>query len=105
MSGGSWGYLYEKLGDAAQKLTDSRCPHRRALGTRLKKYCDALYAVEWVDSCDWSPGDEIGAIRKALGDDITADADVLAELIADAKRVRDEIAEYLVEMDRHRERG
>jgi hypothetical protein len=36
----------------------------------LRVVADALHAVEWVDSCDYGPGDEvesIDAVRKYLG--------------------------------------
>lgn len=101
MSGGSWEYFFGRLDDVADRLKAESCPLRRALGSRLKLAATALHAIEWVDSCDRSKGSELDDIRAALGKD--AEFDALAELVADAKRVRDAIAEQLVRIDRARE--
>jgi hypothetical protein len=59
MSGGSYNYLFQKVDDAASELEHrSPTPQRRAFAEHLRKVAKALHAVEWVDSSDWSPGDE-----------------------------------------------
>ena len=79
MSGGSWDYVYAKVDDAADILLDQMDPLRKALGARLKLFARALHDIEWVDSCDKSPGDEVPAILAALGDAMPA-AVVTAEV-------------------------
>lgn len=65
MSGGSWNYISEPMGEAAEKLlrsNGSEAELRRAAGRLMKKLAEAMHEIEWVDSCDNSPGDE----REAL---------------------------------------
>jgi len=80
VSGGSMEYLYGKVSDVARNLERSRDPLRRAFAKHLYDVSRALHDIEWVDSCDYSPGDEGAAIRKCL----QPDAD-LAVVVADAK--------------------
>lgn len=86
MSGGSWDYLYNKVEDAADRLDGSTCEHRRAFGKLVAKVADALHAIEWVDSCDYAPNDEIEPIKKALGEN--AETLILAEVIKEAEDVK-----------------
>lgn len=95
MSGGSWDYVYGRFEDVASRLLGSDCPHRRALGRRVMLFSEALHDIEWVDSCDHSPGDEIEAIRKALGDD--APRLVLAEAVTEAERKVEELRRCIAE--------
>lgn len=67
MSGGSWDYLYSKLEDAANRLKADNCPHRRALGKKMQLMAEDMHDIEWVDSCDYSPGDELKSIDTVLG--------------------------------------
>lgn len=69
MSGGSWDYFYEKVEEVASRLQGETDPVRRAFGTHLKKCAKALHDIEWVDSCDMGKGDEVKAIKAALGTD------------------------------------
>ena len=69
MSGGSWDYFYGQLEEVAARLQCERDPLRKAFGSHLKKCAKALHDIEWVDSCDSSPGDEVMAIKAALGPD------------------------------------
>ena len=63
MSGGSYDYVYSKIEDITiHNLT----PERVAFQKHLKLVAKAMKAIEWVDSCDCSPGDESEAIRKCL---------------------------------------
>lgn len=66
MSGGSWDYLYQKLFDAGLRLKKEPDQLRQKLGNHLLVVGEAMEAIEWVDSMDWGPGDEIPAIKKAL---------------------------------------
>ena len=84
MSGGSWNYSYQRLDDIVYKMAGSLCPHRRALAKRLELVKEALHDIEWVDSNDYGPRDELPAIEAALGDN--ADEQVLAVLIEDAEK-------------------
>ena len=91
MSGGSWNYVYRLVQDAAANMADDRSDHhgtgtlRRAFAKHLTLVAEALHDIEWVDSFDDSPGDEVKAIRAALGP--AADALVLAQAVQDAERV------------------
>lgn len=69
MSGGSWDYFYGRLEDVAERLQCERDPLRKAFGLHLQKCAKALHDIEWVDSCDCSPGDEVNAIKAVLGTD------------------------------------
>jgi hypothetical protein len=66
MSGGSWDYLYRRVEDAADRLRCSNDPLRRALGAHLHDVAEALHAIEWVDSADYTPEQEIEPIRKVI---------------------------------------
>ena len=66
MSGGSWDYLYSRVEDAADRLKQSKNGKRVAFAVLLADVADALHDIEWVDSCDMSPGDEIPAIDTCL---------------------------------------
>ena len=72
MSGGSWGYFFGRLDDVASRLQCERDPLRKAFGAHLQKCAKALHDIEWVDSGDCSPGDEVKAIKAALGPDCPA---------------------------------
>lgn len=89
MSGGSWEYLYLRLEDAANRLLTDRAPERRALGRHLQLMATALHDIEWVDSCDYGRGDDRKAIDAALGS--AARELVLAEVVTDAKAVREQL--------------
>lgn len=73
MSGGSWDYLCYRMDDAADQLECSKGPLRQALGTHMRKVAKAMHDIEWVDSHDYAPGDEVDAIRAAIGEDGDAD--------------------------------
>lgn len=67
MSGGSWDYLCYKMEEAADRLSHSKCPHRKAFAILMYKCATAMHDIEWVDSCDKRDGDEIEAISAVLG--------------------------------------
>ena len=91
MSGGSWDYLFLKVQDAAEQLVCSRSAERRAFGRLLAKVATALHDIEWVDSSDYGPGDDLPAIRDALGCPKAAAGLELRELITEGLRVAGEI--------------
>lgn len=85
MSGGSWDYVYIKIAEAADDLTNEKAPLRRALGDHMKLVAKAMHDIEWVDSCDKGPGDEIEAIRAVLEPDSSAKE--IEILLADARKI------------------
>lgn len=68
MSGGSMNYLYLRIESDATFSTDTQ--ERKAFADHLAKVAKALHDIEWVDSSDYSSGDENEAIRACLGDAI-----------------------------------
>lgn len=72
MSGGSWDYMFGKMDEAGARLFGSSNYLRRALGRRMVKMAKAMHDIEWVDSGDYSPGDDTKAIQQALGKDAKA---------------------------------
>lgn len=94
MSGGSWDYVSEKFLDVGNRL-ESSAPHvscyllRRALGKQVQLIASALHAIEWVDSCDWSDGDERAALEKCFkepGQQVEA-----RELLVEIERLKVEV--------------
>lgn len=67
MSGGSYDYLYMKVDEMAGSLHCGDSALRRAFAAHLRKVAKAMHDIEWVDSCDYGPGDEMHAIRDCLG--------------------------------------
>jgi hypothetical protein len=80
MSGGSWDFLYSKVADAADRLIDEDdledseniTPEAKLLrekfGQHLRLVAEALHDIEWVDSGDCSPGEEIDSIIDVIGE-------------------------------------
>ena len=60
-------------------------PTHRAFAAHLMKVSEALRAMEWMLSCDTSPGSEVAAIRAVLSEG--------AELEAATERAREALAE------------
>lgn len=83
MSGGSMEYLYQKLDDVYVAETT---PLRKAFVAHLKLVAKALHDVEWVDSCDYSPGQEEEAIRR-----VVTPTDELRAATADAVKAKAEL--------------
>ena len=68
MSGGSYDYAYgriEELASAIRARSNDRTD-RRVFASLLDVCAKAARAIEWVDSCDYGPGDETAPIRAAL---------------------------------------
>lgn len=86
MSGGSWDYAYIKLEEISERLKSATCPYRRALGRKLDKFTTAIHDIEWVDSSDMGEGDDIPAIKKALGKN--CELEVGKELYMEIERIQ-----------------
>lgn len=61
MSGGSYDYICFKIEEIELRNVD-KDPRRASFQKLLKLVGKAMHAIEWVDSCDWGPGDEYKAI-------------------------------------------
>lgn len=85
MSGGSYDYAYARVENFAHELRATDNPLRRAFRSHLLLVAKAMHDIEWVDSCDYAPGDENEAIRAALG--TNADAAQMAEIAVDLRRL------------------
>lgn len=99
MSGGSWDYVYFKFEEVAERLSSSDAPERRALGSLVSRVASAMHDIEWADSNDYAKGDELPAIRAALGGN--ADALILAEAIHAAKAERDRLDKAIKKAESH----
>jgi hypothetical protein len=72
MSGGSWNYIYARFEETAGRLLESKEPLRRALSRKVFQLSEAMRAIEWVDSCDSTKGDDRKLIEQFLGGDAAA---------------------------------
>ena len=95
MSGGSWNYVCYKVADAANRLVEDKCPYRRAFGLHLGLVSEALHDIEWVDSADKSPGDEIEAILQVI-----KPKEVLIASLDDAKKTSKELQKLIDEIEK-----
>ena len=84
MSGGSMNYLYGKIENDATFRENT--PERRAFARHLKLVAKALHDIEWVDSCDYGPGDETEAILACIGP-----GEVIRAALDDAVEARDSL--------------
>jgi hypothetical protein len=90
MSGGSWDYLFGRMDNAADRLVASRVPRRKAFGLLMRSCAKAMHDIEWVDSGDYGPGDDVDAIDAALNGIDTADL---------IKAYRDELLELVEKLN------
>lgn len=81
MSGGAYDYAYQHITTLEQDLRVNEDPRRAAFKKILKLVSDAAMAVEWVDSCDYGPGDDYEAIDKLLGS-LSADPELARKAAA-----------------------
>ena len=95
MSGGSWDYPYHKFDEVADRLREEKNPLRRAFGRLIEKCSAAIHDIEWVDSGDYGPGDEVAAIKAALGS--SAELSVLEEAYKDAMKAAEQLNTALEE--------
>ena len=69
MSGGHYDYAcYTVSVFADMLLPEANTPLRMAFLKHLRKVEKAMHDIEWVDSGDYTPGDEDAAIKEALGE-------------------------------------
>lgn len=73
MSGGSYNYAFHHIDDLASEISKTDSDPRRASFVKLLKLvAKACHDIEWVDSCDYGPGDDHKAIDEVfsfLGND------------------------------------
>jgi len=69
MSGGSYDYIYSRIDDAADSIEARHfgSPLHTAFAAHLRQCSKAMHDIEWVDSGDYSPGDEAESIIEVLG--------------------------------------
>lgn len=91
MSGGSYEYLYYKMEDAAHTLMrKDQVAYRIAFGNLMLRCAQAMHDVEWVDSCDKSPGDDEEAIMKCINF-----SDVLRVTVSEAENMKKELEKLI----------
>jgi len=70
MSGSSYDYAYQRVNQFMEDMhgrgPKGETPLRLAFKSLLECVSAAMHDIEWVDSCDYSPGDEDDAIRRCL---------------------------------------
>jgi hypothetical protein len=86
---GSWDYVTHKFDDVADRLKSEKDPLRRLMGQRVSLLAKALHDIEWVDSCDYSEGDDIEAIEAFLWADTSQN--IRDEIVAVAERAKGDI--------------
>lgn len=87
MSGGSYDYVFRFIHDmSGDHRLIGGSPLRRAFAKHLELVAKAMHDVEWVDSCDNSPGFEDAAIKAVLGEGAE-----LKELIVMGEEVRNSL--------------
>lgn len=91
MSGGSLDYVYGKVEDAAVEIRSrAKSSLHLAFADHLTLVSKALRDIEWMFSCDTSPGDEEEAIQACLA--LGAE---LSVTVREAIRVRDELSSLI----------
>jgi hypothetical protein len=68
MSGGSYDYAYQRVRDVADEIEERHPEEAKhlAFAAHLRLVATAMRAIEWVDSCDYGPGDDHEAIDAVL---------------------------------------
>jgi hypothetical protein len=84
-------YLYSQVESANFRL---HTPERRAFAKHLAKVAKALHDIEWVDSCDYGPGDENAAIMACI-----RAGDLLATATEEARKAAKELQEAIARAD------
>ncbi len=94
MSGGSLDYVYIRVQDAAVSIRNqTSAPHLRAFASHLELVAKALHSVEWMLSCDTSPGDEMADVMRVISrvEVLEQAANDIREAVAAAEIVLKEI--------------
>lgn len=79
MSGGHYGYVCHKIDDIELQINNN--PKRRMFQQLLKLVATAMHDIEWVDSGDYSRGDENEALD-AVFRFLRGDAETKAKAVA-----------------------
>lgn len=67
MSGGRYEYVYSRIEQLEHEISDQqKCARRAAFAKLMGLVGKAMHDIEWVDSCDYAPGDEHGAIDRVF---------------------------------------
>jgi hypothetical protein len=90
MSGGGYDYLYQRVEDMAYMLARDPQMGRRAFAEHLKLVAKAMHDIEWVDSGDYSEGDEMPAIAACI-----SDYDYLKSAIHELKMLQKGLNEFI----------
>lgn len=95
MSGGSYDYICFRIEELELNIRKQEKDPRRASFAKLVGLVGkAMYAVEWVDSCDWAPGDEHKAIDNVFAF-LKADPEIIRKAHAyDA--LREQLKQFFV---------
>lgn len=96
MSGGSYGYFYNRVELIADEIAPTT-PLRRAFKAHLAKVARALHDIEWVDSGDSSPGQEDEALHACIGTEAE-----LTQVVAEAKAVSENLTKLLAAIESRR---
>jgi hypothetical protein len=70
----------EYTGRDALAIYEQIATHRLWLAEHLELVATALHDLEWVDSSDYGPGDEVAAIRRLARPDVSALEDLAERL-------------------------
>lgn len=100
MSGGSFNYAYYHVQEMAMRLKMDTIPYRRAFAIHLEKVAKAMHAVEWVDSDDYSPGDDEASIKECFSPET-----ILNNLRMNAEKAREELDKAIREYQTTIEEG
>ena len=93
MSGSSLNYFYSRLdGFLDEYRGEFHTPLRKALYAKLKLAVQALHDMEWVDSGDYGPGDDVEAIKAFVEPEFVLETvkQEMKELLATARELVDE---------------
>jgi hypothetical protein len=82
MSGGSYNYECFRVHDVAEQIRNTNTdPRRAAFQKLLLLVSDAMHDIEWVDSCDYGPGDDHAAIDAVFAS-LTATPEIIIKAAA-----------------------
>lgn len=99
MSGGAYGYLYERVQDMAERLRHTDTNMRRAaFRVLLLRVAEAMRAIEWNDSGDGDDREE-RLIAECLGGGLLARACVREAAVARCDELRREVEELRKQLE------
>jgi hypothetical protein len=89
MSGGSLNYIYLKLESEIHNIEDTS-PEVKAFKSHLVKVVKALHDIEWVQSGDYSEGQELESIRACI-----SNIDIIDNHIKEAEKIIEELQDLI----------